>query len=62
MFAVVFPLKTVGWKRHMIPISLATALIYNLPKFFELEVEEFAGSVAGKRVVTTELREFRIKF
>jgi hypothetical protein len=62
MFAVIFPLKTVGWKKHMIPVSLATAFIYNLPKFFELKVEEFEGSVAGKRIVTTELRYFRIKF
>ena len=26
------------------------------PQFFELEIEDYAGSVAGRRVVTSDLR------
>ena len=51
MFAVVYPLKTLRGKGAMIPASLAFALAYNLPKFFELEIGE-----EGDRLVTTDLR------
>ena len=32
MYAVVFPLKTVGWRRYMLPVCLAVATLYNIPK------------------------------
>ena len=51
MFAVVYPLKTLRGKGVMIPASLAFAVAYNLPKFFELEIGE-----EGDRLVTTDLR------
>ena len=34
--------------------NLATPI--SLPQFFELEIEDFEGSVAGRRVVTSDLR------
>ena len=36
-FAIVKPLATFGIKRWLIPISMAFATIYNIPRFFELE-------------------------
>ena len=32
MYAVVFPLKTVGWRRYMLPVCLTVATLYNIPK------------------------------
>ena len=32
MYAVVFPLKTVGWRRYMLPVCLTVAVGYNIPK------------------------------
>ena len=36
--AIIFPLRHFSWKKFLIPISVAIAILYNIPKFFELEL------------------------
>ncbi len=57
MFAVVFPLKTFSYKKWLIGSSVVVAVTYNIPKYFEIEVEDYDASEAGKRIVTTDLRK-----
>ncbi len=37
--AIVFPLRHFRWKRYLLPASVVFAVVYNLPKYFELRLE-----------------------
>ena len=47
MYAVVFPLKTVGWRRYMLPVCLAVATLYNIPK---VDAERYNTAYFGQSV------------
>ncbi len=51
-FAIVHPLKHVGWKRFLIPLSMAFTVCFNLPRFFELRY-----SHQEEDVIMTEFRK-----
>ena len=36
--AIIFPLRHFVWKKFLIPTSVAIAVLYNIPKYFELEI------------------------
>jgi hypothetical protein len=38
MLAILQPLRSIAWTKHLIPISVTVAVVYNIPKFFELEI------------------------
>ncbi len=40
-FAIVRPLSPFKFKRLLIPVSVTFAILYNVPRFFELERYEF---------------------
>ena len=35
--AIVHPLKHFAWKRYLLVIPIVSSILYNIPKFFELE-------------------------
>jgi hypothetical protein len=37
--AIVFPLKHFGWKKYLLPTCVVFAVVYNLPKYFEMTIE-----------------------
>lgn len=55
VFAIVFPLKSVTWKRYLLPVSTTIAILYNLPKYFEFEVKVNSKTNASY-IATTSLR------
>ena len=36
--AIIFPLRHFSWKKFLIPTSVGIAVLYNIPKYFELEI------------------------
>jgi hypothetical protein len=37
--AIICPLRQFRWKKHLLTMSVAFSLIYNIPKYFEMKVE-----------------------
>ena len=54
-YAIVFPLKHFRWKKYLLPVSVTVAIVYNLPKYFEMKIETDEETNAP-RIVTTSLR------
>lgn len=53
---IVFPLKRCAWKRYLIPMAVITAVLYDLPRYFEFDVVTDPRS-GQKHVITTALRK-----
>ena len=45
-FAIVHPLRHVGWKRILAPLSIMFAVAYNVPRFFEFYYDYEEGRIA----------------
>ena len=45
--AIIFPLRHFRWKSYLLPTSVAIAVLYNIPKYFELKLEvcNFTGTI-----------------
>lgn len=54
-FAIVKPLSHFGLKKYLLPGSLVFSVVYNLPRFFELERSVFLFT-NETMVVATDLR------
>ena len=50
-FAIVHPMRQIGWKRALAPISVLFAVAYNVPRFFEFYYDRKEG-----RIVMSTLR------
>ena len=37
--AIICPLKHFYWKKYLLPVSVSIAIIYNIPKYFEMEMQ-----------------------
>ncbi len=37
--AIICPLKHFGWKKYMLPFAVFVAIVYNIPKYFEMEIQ-----------------------
>ena len=44
-FAIVHPLRHVGWKRALAPLSVLFAVAYNVPRFFEFYYDREKGHI-----------------
>lgn len=54
-YAIVFPLKHFGCKRYLLPASILLTVVYNIPKFFEMELHR-DNETNVSSIQTTELR------
>ncbi|TRY73600.1 hypothetical protein TCAL_08729 [Tigriopus californicus] len=54
-YAIVFPLKHFGCKRYLLPASILLTVVYNIPKFFEMELHQDKETNMSS-IQTTELR------
>ena len=53
-YSVCHPLSQFNVKRYLLPFSLAFSVVYNIPKFFELNL--FQTESGDYTIVTTDLR------
>jgi len=37
--AIICPLKHFSWKKYMLPFAVLVAIVYNIPKYFEIEIQ-----------------------
>lgn len=37
--AIIFPLRHFAWKKYLLPTSVAIAVCYNIPRYFELKIK-----------------------
>jgi hypothetical protein len=37
--AIICPLKHFFWKKYLLPASVCVAVVYNIPKYFEMEMQ-----------------------
>jgi hypothetical protein len=37
--AIICPLKHFFWKKYLLPVSVTIAIVYNIPKYFEMEMQ-----------------------
>ena len=53
-FAIVHPLRHVGWKRALAPLSVLFAVAYNVPRFFEFYYDGEEGRIAMSALRTND--------
>ena len=57
--AIICPLKHFAWKKYLLPASVFIAVVYNIPKYFEMEMKvwsEFFLNNKGNNCVPIALR------
>ena len=47
--AIICPLKHFAWKKYLLPASVFIAVVYNIPKYFEMEMKVMSEKILNNK-------------
>ena len=47
--AIICPLKHFAWKKYLLPASVFIAVVYNIPKYFEMEMKVMSEKIINNK-------------